>query len=122
MTTEAENLIKIGSGYLDIPAYLMEGIREYVVNHRGTGHFLQACIENDLLEAVSVADQNSIKALKQIVIFLYNHTPADCCGNKEKYKKWVNQPKEEHREIIANNPKAYFIVLCNYIKDNSRIQ
>ncbi len=74
------------SGHL--PATLQEGILRYLDKGIPPGHFLTAVITNNLFDAVSHADKNSLEALPDIVKFFYNHTPSSCWGSEEKMLKW----------------------------------
>ncbi len=43
---------------------------------RGLGHFLSACLSGDLMTAVGHADTASMRVLRPIVHYIYNHQPA----------------------------------------------
>jgi hypothetical protein len=43
---------------------------------RGLGHFLSACLSGDLMTAVGHADTSSMRVLRPVVNYIYNHHPA----------------------------------------------
>lgn len=63
-------------------------LKNYVLLGWPQGSFLTACIENDLLHAISHADAAALSALKGIVQFLYNYCPGPCWGSREKRLAW----------------------------------
>ncbi len=72
-----------------LPQDLKESIDLYVQQGVPTGSFLQACIENDLKEAIGTADERNIRLLPEIVQYLYWHVPRQCCGEKGVFEKWI---------------------------------
>lgn len=75
-------------GFSRIPETLHEGLVEYALTGRPTGHFLQAVIEGDLYQACARADLHSRHALYSIVFWLVNYTPASCYGAPSAYQHW----------------------------------
>lgn len=71
-----------------IPERLHYGLRHYALDGGRVGQFLTACADNDLREAISRADDESLVALRQIVQFFYNFAPGQCHGSPEKREKW----------------------------------
>lgn len=53
-----------------------------------TGDFLNACLENDLAEALGRADINARENLFDIVSYMYSEIPGEAWGSKEKVKLW----------------------------------
>ncbi len=90
-TAEAE--ARQGLRCLTIPARLHDGLLRYVVHGHPVGHFLTACIDNDLREAVSRGDDECLAAIKAIVQFFYNYTPAGCHGSPAKRVAWQTHPE-----------------------------
>ena len=72
-----------------IPDNLKESIDRYVNDGIPTGGFLQACIENDLREAVARADDRNIRLIPEVVSYLYNDCPSNCWGHKGAFGKWI---------------------------------
>lgn len=63
-------------------------IDEYVKTGCAVGGFLSACLENDLYKAVGQADLSSLKALPDIVKYIFNSVPMRACGSKDKVHQW----------------------------------
>ena len=76
---------------LTLPDELEASIRRYVDQGIPTGGFLQACIENDLMEACGRADEQNIHLLPVIAAYLHNKTPVGCHGEKGDMKRWIER-------------------------------
>lgn len=76
---------------LRVPHNLQEGLQAYVLTGRPVGNYLTAVLENDLLEAVSRGDDASLAGLKPTVQLLYNYTPRNCWGSRDKVSAWIAQ-------------------------------
>jgi len=74
--------------YEAIPQTTLEGVRNYVIDHRPVGHFLTAVLCNDLSGACFQADSDNLAVLPLIVKFVYNRVPSNCWGDKEKVFAW----------------------------------
>jgi len=74
--------------YDRLPEGLRDSMQRFVEHGIKAGHFLTACLENDLLGAVNGADEVNRSLLPEIVSWLYWEPPADCWGSKEKVSKW----------------------------------
>lgn len=61
---------------------LLRGLRRYVITGRKPGHFLTAVLKNDLCEAVARADEDSMRVLGAIVVYLYNNVPSHIWGGE----------------------------------------
>ena len=72
---------------LGVPEHLCGGLKRYLVNRIRPGHFLTTVLENNLREAVSRGDENSLAGLKPLIIYLYNHAPSEAWGHRN-----VSQP------------------------------
>lgn len=66
----------------------------YLIDGYLPGHFLTAVISNDLQRAISRADDASLRALKSIVVFLYNYAPSDAWGSQERVDGWLSGKHE----------------------------
>lgn len=77
--------------YANIPGYTQQQLEHYVRNGTSTGGFVQAVFENDLQGAFGAADLENLRALEYIVKWVYNVSPTECWGNKEKVKAWRAQ-------------------------------
>lgn len=72
-----------------VPEYMREGVSLYLLYGRIPGHFLSAIFSNDLMKALSRADDNNINCLKNYGQLLYNHVPASSYGSEEAFKGWI---------------------------------
>ncbi len=74
-----------------IPRRMMDGIRRYVDQGIPPGDFLQAVICNDLVAAVSRADDENIRNLPAFVGYFYNEVPGPCWGSPQKMEAWIEK-------------------------------
>ncbi|MGH9931007.1 MAG: hypothetical protein ACREA9_17505 [Pyrinomonadaceae bacterium] len=74
-----------------IPQSTMDGLIRYRDHGVPTGDFLQAVLSNDLMAALSSADDNNRAAILEICQFIYNDMPSRCHGSREKYEAWVEK-------------------------------
>lgn len=73
----------------NIPYYMHDQLRAYVMNGVPPSSFLMAVLCNDLKEAVAHADASNILALKDWASLMVNDVPADCQGSREKVVMWL---------------------------------
>lgn len=64
--------------YRDIPKRIMDGMMRWGNHGYHPGGFLTAVLKGDLLDAVCLADDETIKHLRPIVKFVYNQMPIGC--------------------------------------------
>jgi len=76
----------------DLVRYIEEGVP--------TGSFLRALISNDLRGTYDAADQENTAAVRNYVLFLYNHAPSACWGSPEAYDNWI-QEKQAERDALG---------------------
>ena len=81
--------------YPGIPEHIMLGIRRWVEFGLKPGSFLQAVVSGDLFKAVSYADDESLEALKPIVMFFYNRLPSACWGPTA-LETWPREAKKRN--------------------------
>ena len=74
--------------YSGLPEGLQNSMKLYVEQGIGAGHFLTACLENSLVDAVNRADEKNLPRLQEIVKWLYWEAPHDCWGSKERVAAW----------------------------------
>lgn len=74
---------------MSIPNRTIDALDRYVEQRIPTGGFLQAVLENDLVAAVSRADDQNRQALADIVQYIYNNLPLACWGSPESVKTWL---------------------------------
>ncbi len=96
--SEIRDVVEKGAAdYLGAVPHLVAGLTAYVLDHRKTGGFLQACLENDFTAAALRADHQSAPAFQAIGLFLHHSTPRECHGSKEKVAAWLSG------EVVASS-------------------
>ena len=85
----------------EIKPAVLAAITRWVENGTPTGGFVRACLENNLSEAVIAADDENLKALPQIVLYLYNDVPWSCWGSPDKCAAWAGK-KARLREVKSD--------------------
>ena len=93
MTLDAHQLDALAR----VPLNLQFGLKVYIEKGVEPGSFLVACIENDLVAAVSIASDQTLGELRAAVQWLYNHAPSEAWGSKEKRIAW----QEAHADHIG---------------------
>lgn len=83
---------------IELPESLKESLDAYVSTGRPTGGFLQACIENDLKDAVARADECSLAAIPAVIGYLYNEAPIGSWGKKECFRAWIKAKADEREQ------------------------
>ena len=73
-----------------IPAACRRAIIEWVINAELPGHFLQAILSNDLVEAAGRADHENVQILHVYASLLYNCLPKPSWGSHEAMMKWID--------------------------------
>lgn len=66
------------------------GLVNYIYHKKPTGGFLNCVLQNDLINAVSRADDFNRKNLAAYVVFMYNNVPSVCWGSVERVQQWLN--------------------------------
>lgn len=72
----------------------IDSLQHYATSGRPTGGFLQAVLENDLMEAMGRADESSRINLFFICSYIYNDMPAPCWGSPAKVAAWLLMMRE----------------------------
>lgn len=72
-----------------IPAHTLEALEAYVNHGCPPGGFVSAVLQNDLMNAFSLADSANQAAMKEIVEYLYNHVPVAAIGHPANIKRWI---------------------------------
>jgi hypothetical protein len=77
-----------------VPLHLHSALVNYVINHKRPGEFLTAVLENNLVDAMRRADDESRESLYHIVGFLVWEVPGACWGSPERVHRWLSQKGE----------------------------
>ena len=76
------------------PPEIVESLLRYWHRRIPTGGFLQAVLENDLVEACARADDDNIRHLPGIVSFCYNQLPGNSWHSRENVQAWLAREDE----------------------------
>lgn len=86
---EIARLLEVGTGKCKvIPKTAQDEIDRHVEDGCPCGDFITAILDNDLKGAFQRADDHNIAYMKEIVTYMYAHTPADCQGSKQRRETW----------------------------------
>jgi len=78
-----------------LPGYMVAGVYKYLEHRIAPGSFLSAVIKNDLVGAISRADDQNRNAIRYWAGLLYNEFPQDAWGSEEKFQKWLKEAQCE---------------------------
>ena len=78
-----------------VPKHLLKGLIAWGNKHHRVGDFLTAVLSNDLWEAVARADDESMKSLRFVVMFIHNELPSKCHGSKQIVADWTKAMNEQ---------------------------
>ena len=70
------------------PYAMRKAMTDWVLEAVPPGNFLTAVIQNNLREAVCMADDHNVKIIKQYVIWFINRTDRRCWGSIERFVNW----------------------------------
>lgn len=79
----------------------IDSIKRYIELGIPPGDFLWAVLTNDLREAFGRADEGNIRAMFEIVCWLWNYAPAMCWGDEERVKNWLDVKAKARMETKA---------------------
>jgi len=74
-----------------LPNDLIETLTAYRDHGRPTGGFLQAVLENNLMEAMGRADHINRHMLFDICQWVYDYMPSVAWGDRERVTAWIKQ-------------------------------
>lgn len=75
--------------YSKLPEHMQGAAKRYVEKGLPPGDFLTAVICNDLFGAVSHADEDNARALKEWVQFFYWEAPGGCWKSRDIMDEWI---------------------------------
>ena len=81
---------------------IIKPLKAYQEHGVPTGGFLQAVLENNLMESFGRADIQNRYDLFEICEYVYNKMPMACHGSPEKVKAWIDG-WAKHREKLARH-------------------
>jgi len=83
------------------PQSAKENLQRYAESGIPTGGFLQAVLENNLMEAVARADQFNLPALPHICSYIYNTLPMACHGSPKRVEEWLQRKAKERNDVAV---------------------
>lgn len=86
---------------ITLPKCKQRAIDRYVTDGVSGGHFLDACLANDLSGAYQHADNWSLELMPVIVAYIWNRIPMMCHGDWETVKKWKGMAYHEKELLEA---------------------
>lgn len=72
-----------------IPEETFDGLQSYIRDRQPPGFFLQAVLENNLVNAVKHADTENMWGLTALVNHIFYEAPSRCWGSAEKVRRWL---------------------------------
>lgn len=81
-----------------IPLYMHDAIIAWAVDYIRPGGFLMAVLQNNLVQAVNLSDQDNASALRSYATFVYNELPSECWGSSEQCESWIGKGIKEYKQ------------------------
>lgn len=78
-------------GLENLPPHMRQGVIDYLENGIPPGGFLQAVLENKLVESFGRADDDNRRVMWEWANWLYNYCPIPAWGSSEKVAQWIEQ-------------------------------
>lgn len=103
------------STYYNIPPAILAGLEAHRDRRQPTGGFLTAVLENHLTQAVGLADDFSMSALKDIVKWCYWELPSQAWGSREKVAAWLTVPPTTGLKHISSLVDATMATIESYL-------
>ncbi|MGV0964222.1 MAG: hypothetical protein ACOYBT_10060 [Polynucleobacter sp.] len=80
----------IAEGRHLVPPHMWSAVEGYYLRGYHPGGFLTAFLSNDLMDAISRADSDNLRAFHQWGQFLYNYAPSGSYGSPAKVAAWLD--------------------------------
>ena len=80
--------------YNRIPPRTLETLQAWIDTGRPMGSFCEAVVCNDLLRAVTCADNENRAALADVVAWMANNAPPACWGSFTNFERWSRHKRE----------------------------
>jgi len=68
---------------------LHRSLERYVKYRIPTGGFLRAVLTNDLMCAIETADEDNLRDIREICMYITNNLPVACYGSEDAVKAWL---------------------------------
>ena len=89
--------------YEMIPIRFVIGLLNYSIHRMRVGSFLTACLENNLHQALSRADQQAQLIIPVIMQFIFQELPSDCWGNSVRVKEWLEEGERRRKNADSGD-------------------
>lgn len=77
-----------------VPSYMANSLFLYLQHGLPPGSFLTAILSNNFMEAVSHADANNARCLKEWAQLIYCALPSGSHGSREAVRDWIHSRQE----------------------------
>jgi len=85
-----------------IPESVYDSMLAYLLRGEHFGHFIEAVLRNDLVDAVTRADLDNLRHIADIMRFVYNALPREAWGSKAAVDAWRDaRGREPWKEAMA---------------------
>lgn len=81
---DARKYLHARAAHFGVPAHIRDGLIEFILQARPLGGFLEAVMDDKLVESFSRADNENIAGMFNTASFIYNEVPMDCRGKNRK--------------------------------------
>ena len=71
-----------------VPAHIVGPLYSWILRGKIENLFMQAVICNDLEAACLYADDESLKALRNTILWMRSYAPAECFGSAQAITHW----------------------------------
>lgn len=82
-----------------IPVGVFDALKGYVVNHRAPGYFLEVVLSNNLIDAVTAANDENLCAITTIARYIRDWCPSACWGSQKTVEAWIAIPNSNHQRL-----------------------
>lgn len=82
-----------------IPQTTIDEVMRYKNDHTLPGGFLLEVLKNDLHGAVTRADMDNLRALREITMLVWDELPQTAHGSTTKVAEWIKQGVITNREF-----------------------
>ena len=85
----------VNDQFANIPPLVRNALDRWATEHKPAGDFVMSVLRNDLHQAVCRADERSLAALRDIVLYVYNELPSKCWGSDVAVNEWLEKRKAD---------------------------
>lgn len=85
---------------IGVPVSLLDGLLRYRDRGIETGGFLRAAIENNLHDAVTRADEFSLRAIRPLCLMIAEALPPEARGSRDNVERWLGLSQDERVTIL----------------------